>query len=240
MNPKLKYFVFDRKEFAMITLIVLVVGALAFTTGVHYGKQYAVTTGEVHEPFQAPETLAQQPEKTPHERDLDFHTKDAARKAEVSIDKTLQQEVVRSGIQLDRPLAVRLPKETKFKKAPRLAAADTGALTAGKGASGIAKEALEGITQEATLRDLPSGKYTLQIGTYQKVEDTRSQLRAFESIGLKPVLRVSQLKGNSGSFRLYHGGFSTTNEAEDAGKALLSQGKIDSFVVVNRPSDHED
>jgi len=236
MDPKLKYWVFDRKEGALLFLIIAVVGALAFTVGVHYGKQYALPSAHEKEPFEEPAALKTQTEKLPQERDLDFHAKDAARKAQVSIEKSLQEEVVRTGIKLEKPLAVDLPRSLK-KPQPqkKIVIAVHHAPEPVQTAPEVAKQALQSITQDAMSRALPEGKYTLQIGVYQKMEDTRDQLKAFESLGIKPTLRVSKT-----SFRLYHGGFSTTNEAEDAGKALLNQGKIESFVVVNRPSDRDE
>lgn len=236
MDPKLKYFVFDRKEFTLMALIVIVVGVLAFTVGVHYGKQYGLEAVEVQEPFQEPDKLKAQTEKLPHDRELDFGAHDAAKKAEVSIDKSLRDEVQLTGLRLQKHIPTSLPVAAKSKvihgpqKAPDLSTSH----------QNLAKIELQGIAQDAINRNLPVGKYTLQVGKFDKVEDTRSSLRALESIGLKPVLRVSQLKGKLISFRLLHGGFSTTSEAEDAGKALLSQGKIDSFVVVNRPAEDED
>ncbi|MCM0607072.1 MAG: hypothetical protein KA715_13365 [Xanthomonadaceae bacterium] len=236
MDPKLKYFVFDRKEFTILSLIVLVVGVLAFTTGLHFGKQYAIAPAETQEPFAEPVALKPQVEKLPHDRDLDFGAHDAARKAEVSIDKSLQQEVTNTGLQLTKHIPTVLPVAAKSKtihgpaKAPDLS----------KNNQEIARAELQGITQDAINRVLPAGKYTLQIAKFEKVDETRSSLRAMESIGLKPVLRVSQLKGKFTSFRLLHGGFPTTTAAEDAGKLLLSQGKIDSFVVVNRPAEDEE
>lgn len=237
MDPKLKYFVFDRKEFVLLTLILLVVGALAFTVGVHYGKQYAVEPTEVEEPFAEPAALKAQVEKLPHDRDLDFQAKDASKKAELSIEKSLQQEVVNTGLQLNKHIPTALPTAVKSKVVHGPAKAP---LQQSKSPQTIAQDELHGITHEATKRVLPEGKYTLQIAKFEKVEETRSSLRAMESIGLKPVLRVSQLKGKFTSFRLLHGGFPTTTAAEDAGKQLLSQGKIDSFVVVNRPAEDEE
>ena len=237
MDPKLKYFVFDRKEFILLTLILLVVGVLAFTVGVHYGKQYAVETAEVEDPFAEPVALKPQVEKLPHDRDLDFQAKDASKKAELSIDKSLQQEVVNTGLQLNKHISTALPSAVKSQVVRGPAKP---ALQHSSNVQALAKTELQGITQDAIKRVLPEGKYTLQIAQFEKVEETRSSLRALESIGLKPVLRVTQLKGKFTSFRLLHGGFPTTSAAEDAGKQLLSQGKIDSFVVVNRPTEGEE
>jgi cell division protein FtsN len=202
-----RLFIYDRKEVLVLLLLAVMVTLFAFTLGLHMGKR--VVTKTVHTGAAPVDPAETNPDAIPNRQELTEQAKNAPEAVEESLDQELHNEVARNGLKMEVPRQVDLPKETKSEKH----AAPT-AIAAAK-------------------RHAPSGRYTLQVGSYADLKQAREQVDALEAAGIEPLLRSIQIKGKGTWYRIYLGGFNTKEEAEKAGARFRESHMIDSFIISN-------
>ena len=92
-------------------------------------------------------------------------------------------------------------------------------------------EELKPDTLKNSSAKLPMGKFTLQVGSHQAVEEAKQQISELESKGLKPFLRPAEIHGKGKWYRVYVGGYDSKHAAEEAGVKFRGDHLIDSFVI---------
>ncbi len=219
MDQKPRLFIYERKEMGVLIVLGSVIAAFAFTLGVHLGKKVGPL------PTQATPSEAQmvltKPDPVPNRQELSEQAKGAQQAADESLNQALHDEVARTGIRLDSPRQLALPEKPVTKNA--------GATTPATATSGPNVSGLHAIS--AANRRAPHGKFTLQVGSYPKLEEAKDQTDALDALGLEPYLRETLIKGKGSWYRVFLGGFDTQEAAKEAGERFQSQHVIDSFVI---------
>jgi cell division septation protein DedD len=124
------------------------------------------------------------------------------------MSQALRDEVTRTGVRIDTPKAVRLPKETRAHKLAQ---------------------------QHAGEPAIPAGsKFTLQLGSFPTVEEAKAIQKEMSEKGVKAKIVPATVQGKH-HFRVLSGGFATRAEGEDSGKSLVIHSIVDTFVVVPNP-----
>jgi cell division protein FtsN len=241
MEPKQRLFIYDRKEMGVLILLGVMVALFAFTLGVHLGKRVGpkvAGNGLVDTP--PVETI---PDSIPNRQDLTEQGKNVPQAVEEGLDDALHQEVERTGIRLDAPKQLELPKDAPADKVAKSAAPQEKRddkreeKREEKRETARREPRLTKQGMSAALRPAPAGRYTLQVGSHQTLEEARDQVDALDALGLKPYLREVNLKKKGTWFRVFLGGYPSKEEASEAGNRYKENHMIDSFIVANRVED---
>ena len=223
MEEKPKFLIYSRKEALALLALGLLVAAFSFTLGVHWGKQLG---GEVKAPALRGEIpLAESaPDGSPGRQELEEKTKDAEHAADSALSKALHDEVTKTGLKMDAPHQVELPKTPRPNHAKEVAVkpAKTGKTAA---------QASQGTKTSAS----GASKYTIQIGSYVTEEEAEQRRVQLEPKGLQIFVREAEVEGKGVRFRVFFGTFPHKQEAEKAGRLYVQNGVIENFVVVLLP-----
>jgi cell division protein FtsN len=209
-----RLFIYDRREVIILILLGAMVAMFAFTLGIHLGKKVNPRAGGSpisSDSVQVP-TLQ---DNVPNKQELTEQSRGAQATADDELTKTLQSEVEKSGMKLNTPRQVTLPEDAKSKNA---------------GATTLNHLPETAKQEEASV---PTGKFTLQVGSYGAEEEAKEQIDSLRSHGLKPFLRSAQVRGLGMRYRLFVGGFATRDEAQSAGRKFQSEHVIRSFLISN-------
>ncbi len=228
MNYQQRLFIYDRKEIITLGLLITMVSIFAFTLGVHYGKKISPRNGPVQDQDAEVLPVAVVPDQLPNRQEIAEQATGAQLSLEETLKEQLHQEVTTTGIKLDVPRQVDLPKQTKSPLG--------GATTAGP----------PQVDKKSPISEKPKGQYTLQIGSYPTLEEAKSHLvalnqsnpprlpnqsQAVNPMEFKAFLRGTSIKGKGTWYRLYAGEFETRDAAEHMGEKYRSWHIIESFVV---------
>ncbi len=222
MERKQRLYIYDRKEIAVLSTVCVLITAFAFTAGVHYGKKIAPPGSPP--PGESGNALSTQGDKVPSRREISEAAPGVSEAIDDTLQKSLHEEVARTGVQLERARQVELPSETRAER------------------KGVAQEGLQEkeeslagpLALSAEKRPPPAGKFTLQVGSFPTVEEARDLIDSLEALGIKPFLRSVDLDKKSKAFRVFLGGYASREDAEDAGARYRAKNIIDTFVVANR------
>jgi cell division protein FtsN len=224
MESKQRLFIYDRKEMIVLVLLGLMVAVFAFTLGVHLGKKVGGAAPVARSGDVPP--LATAPDNVPNRQELTEQGKVANQVAEETLQKSLHDEVGRTGIKLETQRQVDLPEKPRAK---------SGGATTTRPKPQAEAPAPENRTAGSEPAPAADGKYTLQVGSHHEVGDARRQMSTLEESGVKPIMRSAELKGRGTWYRIYLGGFDTKEAAEKAGLEFKSRKVIDSFIIAKRP-----
>ncbi len=210
------FFIYERKEMFILFALGSFIALFAFTLGVHLGKkqtleQYASTIG-THDG----KPIESQPDEVPSNIDMSEQMKNAQGAASDALSQELQNEVAETGIKLDKKVQVDLPTQKKQGAKP----------------TEVTPVANKGV---AFQQKAPTGKFTLQVGSFSSVNEAEDRAKVLRSNGLEPFLREANIRGKGHWFRIYLGGFGSVKEAKTRGAEIVGSGKIESFVVAPMP-----
>lgn len=203
MEPKHRFFIYDRKEMIVLSLLGVFVALFAFTLGIHLGKRLIPAHSGSGS---AVEAVSGAPDAIPGRQELVDASKDLQEQVDDSLSRSLHEEVVKTGIKLDQPRAVKLPENAKTTEA--------------------------GATQAVGDAVSMTGAYALQIGSFPSLDEARDRIRALEQKGLKPSLKIADLEGKGVWYRVVLSGFASKDAAEKAGQMHRNNKTIRSFVVI--------
>jgi cell division septation protein DedD len=235
MEQKQRLFIYDRREVVTLIALGLMVAAFAFTLGVHLGKRAVSHTAgaELTTDAQIP-TLQ---DSIPNKQELKEQSKDAQNVADEELTRSLKQEVGTTGVKIKSPRQVELPTKPKAKTGGattlKTSQDKTDLKSLQKLGDALSPEPkVEEKVAEKTLSE-PSGKYTLQVGSYPTEAEAKERVDSLREHGLNPFLRQAEVKGLGLRYRLFVGGFASREEAEKSGKEYQAQHVIHSFLVSN-------
>lgn len=251
-------FIYDRKEVTVLTVLGVLVALFAFTLGVHLGKKVRGGLGSWTGPdAQSVDTAT---DKIPEPGDLTEQSKGAFGAVDDTLSHMLRDEVEKAGLKLDQGRQIDLPKGTVSKeggatteyKAKDLAEAPSAQPEAPAhseaAASGSQKtEAAHAAPKAdsvpsapkgsapakpaATEAAMPSGKFTLQVGSHPSLAESVEQMDRLKAQGLEAFRKSVDLKEKGLWHRVYLGGYASKDEAEKAGAKFRDQHLVESFVV---------
>ncbi len=196
--------------FALGSLIAL----FAFTLGVHLGKKQTLEHPANEAPMAGSNSIETHADEVPTNLEMSEQIKGAQGAAIDSLNQELQNEVAETGIKLEKNIQVELPDQTKVIPTEKASAPSQ---------------------SEAFKRKAPTGKFTLQVGSFANAQEAEQRAKILTDGGLEPFLRQANIRGKGYWFRIYLGGFNSIKEAKSNGSQFVQQGKIDSFVVAPMP-----
>jgi cell division protein FtsN len=252
METRRRLFIYDRKELGVLILLGVTVALFAFTLGIHLGKRGGLKSLDANMAVDtAPVPTVN--DAVPNRQELTEEAKEVSNAVDESLNQSLHEEVTRTGIRLDTPRPMELPKQRRGDSVTKTtnAAHSQGAENLQDAASlqvqgaahshevSPANDVSHGSIEQDTSppaanRLAPDGKYTLQVGSHPTMVEAKTQLSALEGEGLEPYLRHVNLKGKGQWYRIYIGGYGSKEDAEEAGKQLQSKKVVQSFIVSNR------
>jgi len=201
----------------VLILLGVMVAFFAFTLGVHLGKR--ITTGVHGEEIMADGLQVEtSPDGIPKRAELTEQEKGVENAVDEAINKTLHEEVARTGVELDVSRQVELPIDT------------------------IAKEAGKTTVDHKIAnsfpplqRPSPLGRFTIQIGSFSTLDEASQKVKSLDSLKLSPFIRAADLGQKGTWYRIYVGGYGSINDAEKAGRRFRTKKVIRSFIVAKMP-----
>ncbi|MDR3607349.1 MAG: SPOR domain-containing protein [Oligoflexia bacterium] len=209
MDKKPRFFIYDRREVAVLVLLGLMVAVFAFTLGVHLGKHAGIKNSapQVAENGHKTEAATEPSQPaTPTQEEIDNRIRARPPAPADVVHQATQEEVARTGIGLDSPRQTKLPESV----------AQSGATQ----------------SQSAPAERADGGKrYAIQIGSYPSLIMAQDRAHELEVEGIKAKIRKADIKGIGIRYRVMVGEFRTRHGAEKAGEIYRDAKKIDAFII---------
>jgi cell division septation protein DedD len=235
MEPKRRVFIYERREFALLLVIGVAVALFAFTLGVHLGKR-VVSPNSVSgtlEPKTDPSVLPSVADAIPDRREVLEQQKGVTPAVEEALEKSLHEEVVKTKIRLDQPKVLDLPKKTRAEQAMPSSEPTPVTSVVPKAKQTDVRTSDSGADEES--ESIPSGKYTLQVGSFPTATEAKPMLDRLRKAGVVAFVRRVDLKEKGKWFRIFIGGFPSIEAAQTAGARYRSENVIQSFIVARMP-----
>lgn len=211
MESKPRFYIYEKKEIAILIVLGVAVAVFSFTLGVHLGKHVPASR---HETASSVSTAVQTlPDQAPPSEELSEQAPRAAANVEEFMTESLKKEVVDTGATLKQKIQVDLPEKKK--------------------ALVVAPETLSKPAAAASAHS-SKGRYAIQVGSYPSAEEADAQQKILNEKGLHAVVRAIDLKGKGRRYRLLIEGFATQEEADHEGRRYVSEQKVSAFVVTSQ------
>lgn len=201
-------FIFTRKEIFTLVTLCTVTGLFAFTLGVHFGKRINLPEGPTE--ARVASTVTTVADRLPSSEEFHGHSKQGDGNVDGLLSEELQQEVQKTGIHLNEPRQVDLPKNTVSPK------------------GGATTHSHSNLDRDA--------KFTLQVGSYPSVDEAAHAMHLYKKSELNPFLKEVKVKGKGKWYRVFLGEFPSQEDANTAGQKYKLQKLVPSYVVSRLPS----
>ena len=235
MDEKTNFYVFAKKEIALIFLFMLVIAVTSFVLGVKVGKSYSYEkagfTEEDRENIRM-NSRSEEVVKDLVKKDKSTEEDKKLKRKEV-LDSTyekLEEEFNKldQDVNKAKPPEASIPKGNQEKEALQAASPspkkkeDKVDLTPKM--KDLQKESASEVTYdepaqvevpEASMRDQVRGKFTIQLGSYQSIADAQSFADGFRVRGYKVIVNEVELNGRGIWFRVSLGIFDSVSEAKN-------------------------
>lgn len=110
MERKKRLFIYEGKELTVLLILGSAVAAFAFTMGVHLGKRMGPKTAGGQSETQI---LGGSPDALPNRQEIADQNKGVNQAADETLQKSLHEEVARTGLKLESSRQIDLPGKTK-------------------------------------------------------------------------------------------------------------------------------
>lgn len=140
MERKKRLFIYEGKELTVLVILGTTVAAFAFTLGVHLGKRVGPKAAGGHHDTQI---LEGSPDFLPNRQEIADQNKGVTQAADETLQKSLHEEVTRTGLKLEATRQVDLPGKTKNDHA--------GATSLGGAEKGLNDESVDGSAAHDTV-----------------------------------------------------------------------------------------
>ena len=234
MDEKTNFYVFAKKEIALIFLFMLVIAVTSFVLGVKVGKSYSYEKAgfteedrenirmnsrseEVVKDLVKKDKSTEEDKKLKRKKVLDStyeKLEEEFNKLDQDVNKVKPPEAsIPKGSQEKGALQAASPspkkKEDKVDLAPKAKGLQK------KSASEVSyEEPAQVEVPEASMRDQVRGKFTIQLGSYQSIADAQSFADGFRVRGYKVIVNEVELNGRGIWFRVSLGIFDSVSEAK--------------------------
>jgi cell division protein FtsN len=112
MESKPRFYIYERKEILILICIGILMAVFFFTLGLHLGKK-TISAKSVQKNDQQSYELKTEEDRTPPPEELSEQTPKVGLALEQYAQEALKSEVAETGIVLDQPIQVDLPKQKK-------------------------------------------------------------------------------------------------------------------------------
>ncbi|MGK5087821.1 SPOR domain-containing protein [Bdellovibrionota bacterium FG-2] len=219
METKNQLYIFGKKEIGLLIAMGLGIATFSFTLGIHMGKRIAPKVTETKSNSGTP--LETATDKIPDRHELAEQAKSVQGAADESLNQSLHDEVTRTGIKLDIPRQIELPKNTKGK---------AGGATSTHGAKPEAKVVLQEdshskMSEKDEEKTDNKGEAKANTKTEEKANlTTHQEVPKTDSETHESSESSSEAASVSGKYALQIGSFPSRAEAETKLKDLGSSG----------------
>ncbi len=198
MEEKSKLFVFDRIEVIIIFLFMIVLAVTCFTLGVSVGKRYAIRAAGITE--------------------VDEQNVVLKSKQEEYVDQVIEQnknEVIEETVKdstLTKDTIDRLSEEFESLENPEKAPQENSAKNE------VQEQVPSSASAQEEVKENDSslvGKYTIQLGSYQTIEDAKAFADGFTIRGYNPIINEVEIPGKGIWYRVSLGIFETVAAAKE-------------------------
>ena len=221
MEENSKVIVFEKKEVGLIVLFVVLLAATCFTLGVRMGMKWQLSAeGITEEDIKNVELKSQREEET----EKVLKTSDPEEKVEIkdeAFDK-LQKEFEKlddKGAPAKLNESADLPNN-EAPAAEKLIESYEVTKPATQESAAIATPSPEPAPAQPTATNVVnaaqySGKFTIQVGAYNNLEEASQFASGFEVRGYTPVIQEAEIAGKGKWYRVSIGVFETRQAAKD-------------------------
>jgi cell division protein FtsN len=193
MEENNKVIIFEKKEIVLILILVVVLIITSFTLGIRLGKKISFTEAGIKE--QDVKTVEL---KSTTEEDVDSSV---AKESAMSDEEKLKRLMDESKTKLSDELE-------KFSKDDKVEAANMSAAAPVAGSKENKSEM--------------AGKYTIQLGSYNTVEEAKQFAEGFTVRGYNPIINEVKIDGKGQWYRVSLGLFNSVEDAKTYIKAEQS------------------
>ncbi len=201
MDEKTKLFVFAKKEIALIFIFMVLVAIISFVLGVKIGKKYSYQAAGLTQADQQRVDLLSTQEEVVEDivKTSEQHSKEEDSQIIESTDDKLKEEFEKLNKSEDK--YINEPEPSKVEDSVGVAETE----------NSVSKDMLNALKKKDEL----SGKYTIQLGSYRKLEEAEKFADGFRIRGYNPIINETNLKERGVWFRISLGIFNTASEAKD-------------------------
>jgi len=238
MDEKTNFYVFAKKEIALIFFFMIIIAVTSFVLGVKVGKSYSYEKAGFTEEDRENIRMNSRSEEVVKELVKKDKSTDEDKKAkrEKVLDSTyekLEEEFNKldENINNNKPPQAQTPPKNQGNSSSEASIPPSKKKEEKVDFSSLAKgplepqkkeqsmeEAYERPTKvkvpEASMRDQVKGKFTIQLGSYQSINDAESFADGFRVRGYKVIVNEVELRGRGIWFRVSLGIFDSVSEAK--------------------------
>ncbi len=229
MEDKSKLFVFDKKELALIFIFMILISVISFTIGFRIGKKISYESGGI-----TPQDLRLIELKSTQEEEATkiFNkmgtgsSKQAGAALETAATKKLKKEFDDLRGEENPVKAVQPAEEKKtelVKQLPQKAVAIAD--------KPVVKQDSDIVVKKGKERDVYLGKYTIQLGSHQKLNEAKEFADGFTIRGYNPIINEVNIEGRGIWYRVSLGTFETVAEAKEYIKKEESLFQGSNYVI---------
>lgn len=207
MDENTKLYVFSRKEVALIFLFLLLVALTSFVLGVRVGKDFAFKNSTLKQSDREEvELLSGQEEKV----------NKVVKEVKEDIEKPLDQEMIKERLEtLIKEETNKTAEERKEQiKAQNKANEEQNAVVEEKKEEVKVEEEKEPLSTDNE-QNVYSGKYTIQLGSHQNIEDAKAFAEGFRVRGYNPIINEVELPNRGVWYRVSLGTFDSVTDAKN-------------------------
>ncbi len=239
MDEKTNFYVFAKKEIALIFLFMIVIAATSFVLGVKVGKSYSYEKAgftkedrenilmnsraeEVVKDLVKKDKSTEEDKKLKRKKVLDStfeKLEEEFNKLDQGVNKAIPPEAsAPKGGQDKDKLQVSsssLKKKDAKVDPPTITKGGTEDMQKEPPLETAYEEPVKMVVPEASMRDQVRGKFTIQLGSYQSMADAQSFADGFRVRGYKVIVNEVELNGRGIWFRVSLGIFDSVSEAKN-------------------------
>jgi cell division protein FtsN len=219
MNEKTNFYVFEKKEILLITVLVLLVAITSFLFGLKIGSHYSFDSSGLGEgERQAITTEAQKVDltSTEEEKVADILEKQQTQEQTADGKNDINEKIQES---LKQKMLEEFSNENKkFNDDEASTAPAPAPSVAAKPEPIVEAPAATPVVEEAPAvpaSDDFSGKYTIQLASYQSLAEAKDFAEGFKVLGFNPIINEAELPGKGNWFRVSLGVFDNISQAKD-------------------------
>ncbi len=212
MEENNKVIIFEKKEIFLILVLVVILLITSFTIGINLGKKLGLTkSGVKQEDIQSAEY------KSVDEEEADKTFSDESK---LSDEEKLQKLKAESELKLQGQL-------DKFTKNETILSEEK--------SSAPKPEVIETSSSPEFDQKSLSGKFTIQLGSYNTIEEAEKFAEGFTARGYTPIINQASLPDKGDWFRVSLGTFNSIEEAKSYIKSQESLFSGQDHVIVQFP-----
>lgn len=215
MNEKSNFYVFERKEIILVILFVIVTAITSFIFGLNIGANHAYEKAG-HTGNDLKQITTETPKvdftSTQEEKVEEIVKKEETKKVDINkeIQDSLKQKMIEEFSKENKKFVNAAPvQKNEMAEAPKVEAAPEQKIVE---PDQVMEEAPSAQEQSD---DNFSGKYTIQLSSFQSLAEAKQFAEGFKVLGYNPIINEKNIPGRGNWFRVSLGVFNSLSETKD-------------------------